>query len=83
MKEIIKTIEEMIEVDFCMYCGRKLKKLEGENTKVCIGLCAIYRFISIGDDVPDIAKELLKITLPKVDKKLYDEFHHCRNGMIS
>jgi DNA gyrase inhibitor GyrI len=83
MREIIKTIEEMKEVDYCMYCGRKLKKLEDENTKVCIGLCAIYRFVSIGDAVPKVVKEILKINLPKIDKKLYDDIHHCGKGMIS
>lgn len=85
MREVIKTIEEMKEVDFCMYCGSKLDKIEGKNVKICPKDCAKYTFVSIGDEVPKIVKEKLNLDpdFTNVDEELYDNIHQCGNGMIS
>jgi NADH pyrophosphatase NudC (nudix superfamily) len=79
--EIVKTIDEMKEVDFCMYCGSKLDKIEGKNEKVCPKDCLRMKFVSIGEELP---KSLFNIFDEKtISKKVFDEISHCKPPMVS
>lgn len=79
--EIVKTIDEMNEVDFCMYCGSKLDKIEGKNEKVCPKDCLRMKFVAVGDILPQSLSKIFEERI--INKKVFDEIHHCKPPMVS
>ena len=77
MKEIIKTIEEMKEVDYCMYCGSKLDKIEHKDEKICPNNCVRMKFVKLGETIEYLNKKV------KVDKATYNDIQLCKPPMIS